>query len=106
MARVKAKAPSSFAREVNDTEKRVNLLFDHLNNGDLLKADTIQSMVEISRCIQSRDMGRAGELLTELMRTKLDTEGGNWMVSLMAPLPHDDLLTYNIGWCQALDCNE
>lgn len=81
MARVKAKAPSSFAREVNDTEKRVNLLFDALNNGDMLKPDTVQSMVEISQCVNTRDMGRAGDLLTELMRTKLETEGGNWMVS-------------------------
>lgn len=81
MARVKAKAPGSFAREVNDTEKRLNLLFDHLNNGELLKADTIQSMLEISQCVQARDMTKAGELLTELMRTKLESEGGNWMVS-------------------------
>jgi len=81
MQRVKAKAPPSFSREVNDTEKRLNMLFDHLNNGDLLKSDTVQEMVEISRCVQSRDMARAADLLTGVMKTKLESEGGNWMVS-------------------------
>ena len=38
-------------------------------------------MVEISRCIAARDMAKAGDLLTEMMKTKLETEGGNWMVS-------------------------
>lgn len=82
MARVKAKAPASFARQVNDTEKRISFLFDHLNNGEVLKEDTIQSMVEISQCVQARDMGKAEELLTELMRNKLESEGGNWMLGV------------------------
>lgn len=81
MARVKSRAPASFALQVNDAEKRLNILFDHLNNENLLKPDTVQEMVEISRCVQARDMERAGALLTELMKTKLESEGGNWMVS-------------------------
>lgn len=81
MARVKAKAPATYAPQVNDTEKRLNILFDHLNNNDLLKPDTVQEMVEISRAIQGRDHARATELLTELMKNKLESEGGNWMVS-------------------------
>lgn len=81
MARVKSKAPATFAPQVNDAEKRLNILFDHLNNGDLLKPDTVGQMVEISQAIQSRDMTRAGDVFTELMKTKLESEGGNWMVS-------------------------
>jgi hypothetical protein len=42
MQRVKAKAPANYKQHVVDTEKRLNILFDHLNNEDLLKPDTIQ----------------------------------------------------------------
>ncbi|KAF2154006.1 hypothetical protein K461DRAFT_277072 [Myriangium duriaei CBS 260.36] len=82
MARVKSKAPATYAPQVNDTEKRLNILFDHLNNNDLLKPDTVQQMVEISQCIQSRNMDRAGEVLTDMMKNKLESEGGNWMVGV------------------------
>ncbi|GAM87770.1 hypothetical protein ANO11243_057980 [Dothideomycetidae sp. 11243] len=82
MARVKSKAPATYAPQVNDTEKRLNILFDHLNNGDLLKPDTVQQMDEISRCIQARDFTKAVEIQTDMMKNKLETEGGNWMVGV------------------------
>lgn len=81
MARIKSRAPASFAAQVNDTEKRLNILFDHLNNETLLRPDTIQQMVEISQAVQGRDFDRAGALLTDMMKTKLESEGANWMVS-------------------------
>ena len=83
MARVRSRAPASFERQVNDTEKRLGLLFDHLNNNDLLRPDTVQEMIEISNAVQARDMVRAEELLTQLMKAKLESEGGQWMVSFI-----------------------
>ncbi|GAB7350235.1 hypothetical protein MBLNU459_g0888t1 [Dothideomycetes sp. NU459] len=82
MARVKSRAPASFAAQVNDTEKRLNILFDNLNNETLLKSDTVQEMVELSQCVQSRDLDRAAAILTEIMKTKQETEGGPWMVGV------------------------
>lgn len=81
MKRVKSRAPSSFTPQVNDTEKRLNILFDHLNNEDLLKADTVVSMVELSRAIQARDFEQAQAIHVEIMTNKTD-ECGHWMVSL------------------------
>lgn len=81
MARVKSKAPATFERQVNDAEKRINLLFDHLNNQDLLKPDTVQELLQISQCVRSRDMAQAEQLLQQMITSKLETEGGNWMVS-------------------------
>lgn len=81
MARVKSRAPASFTAQVNDTEKRLNILFDHLNNENLLKPDTIQQMLEIGQAVQNRDLDRATGILTEMMKTKLESEGANWMVS-------------------------
>lgn len=81
MARVKSRAPASFAAQVNDTEKRLNILFDHLNNETLLKPDTIEQLVQLSQAVQSRDLDSAAGVCTDMMKTKLETEGGNWMVS-------------------------
>lgn len=81
MARVKARAPSNFMPQVIDTEKRLNILFDHLNNDDLLKPDTVQEMVELSRQIEGRRYEEAQALFTELMKNKND-EGSNWMVGV------------------------
>lgn len=80
MQRVKARAPSSFKAQVIDTEKRLNILFDHLNNGDLLNEDTLQDMVQLSQALQSRDFELAQNIHVELMTNKTD-ECGNWMVS-------------------------
>ncbi|KAL1628957.1 protein transport protein S31 [Diplodia seriata] len=65
---------------VLDTEKRLNILFDHLNNEDLLKPDTVQEMVELSQHLNNRSYDDAQTLFTGLMKNKND-EGSNWMVS-------------------------
>lgn len=80
MQRVKAKAPANFKAHVADTEKRLNILFDHLNNEDLLKPDTVQAMNELAGHIQARQYDQAIALFTDLMTNKND-EGSNWMVS-------------------------
>ena len=80
MQRIKSRAPSSFKAQVNDTEKRLNILFDHLNNRDLLKEDTIMSMIELSQAIQTKDFEQAQAIHVEIMTNKTD-ECGNWMVS-------------------------
>lgn len=84
MARIKARAPQNFMPQVLDTEKRLNILFDHLNNEDLLKPDTVQEMVQLSQHIQNRSYDDAQALFTGLMKNKND-EGSNWMVSYPFP---------------------
>ena len=108
MARIKSKAPATYAPQVNDTEKRLNILFDHLNNDDLLKPDTVQEMVGISQSIKARDFGRATDILTEMMKTKLESEGGNWMVSCneYEKCWEGQKLTLCTGRSQASDCHE
>ena len=80
MQRIKAKAPAQYKQHVADTEKRLNILFDHLNNEDLLKPDTIQQMNELASNIQARQYDEAVAIFSDLMTNKTD-EGSNWMVS-------------------------
>jgi len=81
MQRVKSKAPASFKPQVNDTEKRINILFDHLNNEDLLKPNTIQEMVELAQAMRARNYEQAQAIHIDVMTNRLD-ECGNWMVSI------------------------
>lgn len=80
MQRVKSRAPSSFKAQVDDAERRLNLLFDHLNNEDLLKPHTIGDMAELARAIENRDFDAARNIHVDIMTNRTD-ECGNWMVS-------------------------
>lgn len=79
MQRVKAKAPGSFKAQVLDTEKRLNILFDHLNNEDLLKEDTVKSMDELARALQAKSYEVAHGIHLEILTNKT-SECGQWMV--------------------------
>lgn len=80
MQRVASKAPPSFAAQVKDTQKRLNILFDHLNNEELLQPDTVSRLSELAEALQSKDYDSAARMQVEIQREKTD-ECGNWMVS-------------------------
>lgn len=80
-SRVKARAPSNFKAHVTDVEKRLNLLYDHLNNADLLKEDTIAQLVQLARALEARDFDTAQALQMDIHKAKTD-ECGNWMVGV------------------------
>jgi hypothetical protein len=70
---------SSFKAQVIDTEKRLNILFDHLNNDDLLKPETIQNVLQLAGAIQARDYATAQAIHLDVLTNKTD-ECGQWMV--------------------------
>ena len=80
---MKSRAPASFKSHVIDAEKRLNILFDHLNNEDLLKPDTVESMSELAEALQARNYEQAQAIHVDIMTNKTD-ECGNWMVSIYA----------------------
>ena len=67
-------------------EKRLNILFDHLNNEDLLSDSTMQEMVGISYAVQAKDWDQAMSLWNAMQTAKLATEGTNWMVGRLTNL--------------------
>ncbi|EXJ90826.1 hypothetical protein A1O1_03931 [Capronia coronata CBS 617.96] len=81
MARVKARAPASFKPQVIDTEKRLDILFDHLNNEDLLKPATVQQISELAAALQNRDFQRASDIQLDVHTNKVE-ECGQWMVGV------------------------
>ena len=81
ISRIKSVAPQAFKAQVEDMEKRINILFDHLNNEDLLRPDTVQQMVQIAQLVQQKDFDQAQARFNEMQQAKLETEGTLWMVS-------------------------
>lgn len=97
MQRVKAKAPEKFKAHVIDTEKRLNILFDHLNNDDV-KPDTIQQLTELANNIHARQYDQAGVIFSDIMTNKTD-EGSDWIVSVSLNL-RDFCTNSSSGWHQ------
>lgn len=81
MQRVASKAPPSFAPQVKDTQKRLNMLFDHLNNEELVKPDTIERLSELAEALASKNYDVAARLQVAIQSEKTD-ECGNWMVGV------------------------
>lgn len=101
MQRIKSRAPANYRPQVLDTEKRISILFDHLNNQDMLKQDTIEEVKSIAQAIQSRQHDQATSQLTDIMTSKTD-EGSNWMVSSVNKM-YNSVKTYMFcaGWSKA-----
>lgn len=80
MQRVASKAPANFAPQVKDTQKRLNLLFDHLNNEELVKPDTIEQLSQLAEAIETKNYTLAHQIQVDVHENKTE-ECGNWMVS-------------------------
>lgn len=100
MERVKARAPAAFKQQVDDAERRLNILFDHLNNEDLLKPNTIEDMANLARAIQARDYATASSIHVAIMTNQND-ECGNWMVSYYQSFFSVTYINSFTGRCQA-----
>jgi protein transport protein SEC31 len=81
--RVKAKAPAQFRPQVLDTEKRLGILFDHLNNGDLVGEDVLEQLGRLAEALRGRAFEEAQGVFQEVMVLK-GGEGEAWMVWLVS----------------------
>lgn len=77
LAAVKPKVPEKHAKKVQDTEKRLNILFDHLNNGDLVTTLTIAVLNQLAECLAKKDFAGAQALYLQLS-TQRAGEMGQW----------------------------
>ncbi|KAF2479071.1 hypothetical protein BDY17DRAFT_48665 [Neohortaea acidophila] len=81
IASLKAVAPAQYKPQVDDMEKRINILFDHLNNEDLLTEETVGQVRSISAAIQGREWDVALKEFNDMQAAKGD-EGRDWMVGV------------------------
>jgi protein transport protein SEC31 len=110
MQRVAAKAPASFSVQVKDTQKRLGILFDHLNNEELVKPDTIEQLSQLAAALAVKNYDAAAKLQVEIQKNKTE-ECGQWMVGLFPSvililIPLGDANgcpLFSAGWCEAVD---
>ncbi|KAJ4419544.1 protein transport protein S31, partial [Neurospora sp. IMI 360204] len=81
MQRVASKAPASFAPQVKDTQKRLNILFDHLNNEELIKTETIDQLAQLAGALAEKNYDIASKIQVEISKEKTE-ECGQWMVGV------------------------
>ncbi|KAI5852668.1 hypothetical protein DFP73DRAFT_533578 [Morchella snyderi] len=81
LERVKQRAPPAFAKQVKDTEKRLNILFDHINNEELLSPEALESMLSLSRALFGRDYTTAHSIQVDLV-TNRTAECNVWMTGV------------------------
>lgn len=68
---------------MDDTDRRLNILFDSLNNETVPK-EALDKMMQIARAVQAHDANTALALHVELLTTS--SEIGSWTVSAFCPL--------------------
>lgn len=81
LASVKQNAPAKFSKHVADMEKRLNMLYGHLQRGDLVSPGTVALLHEISQALMARDYQAAAGFNREIME-KYSGEVGEWNVGV------------------------
>ncbi|CAN3361844.1 protein transport protein Sec31p [Diutina catenulata] len=78
---IKPKIPERFAKHGVDMNKRLNILYDHLNNEDLLSDGAIAQLKEICSALAAKDIATAASLNLALS-TNFSDEMGQWNTGL------------------------
>jgi protein transport protein SEC31 len=78
---VKPKIPEKFTKHVLDAEKRINILFAHLKNGDLLSDDVVNKLSHLATALDDSDFTKAKAIRDEIS-TGYPNECGDWMIGI------------------------
>lgn len=76
--KVKPQVPATYKRQVDDIEKRLGILFDHLNNDDLLSPETVTDMIALSQALAEGNYDTAAQIRLAILTARTD-ECGQWM---------------------------
>lgn len=78
---VKPQIPENYKRQVDDIEKRLGILFDHLNNDDLLSSETVNDLLALSQALAEGNHDTASEIRLAILTTRVE-ECGQWMAGV------------------------
>ncbi|GEQ72877.1 hypothetical protein JCM33374_g6565 [Metschnikowia sp. JCM 33374] len=77
LGQIKPAAPPKYAKHVLDMEKRLGILFEHLNKQTLLTAPTIELLDGVAKSLNEKDYPRA-TALNQQIGQDFPTEAGTW----------------------------
>ncbi len=79
MARVKQHAPPGFAKQVADTEKRLNILFDQLN-AETISSNVVDQLLAFTNALMGKEYDNAHQIHLDLVTQ--NEKLGPWTVGL------------------------
>jgi protein transport protein SEC31 len=74
---IKPNIPEKYDKHAQDMEKRLNILFDHLNNQDLLSGGATESLKSVANALEGKDFVTAASLNASIAATYPE-EVGHW----------------------------
>ena len=81
LGRVGPLIPQEYAKQLKDCQKRLNILFGHLERGDLLTEPTIAKLKELVEFLKTHDYKEAMRVHVDIA-TNHPQEGGNWLTGV------------------------
>ncbi|GMM56345.1 Sec31 protein [Maudiozyma humilis] len=81
LSRVAPLIPQEYSKQLKDCQKRLTILFGHLERGDLVTAPTIAKLKELVDHLKSHDYKEAMRVHVDIA-TNHAQEGGNWLTGV------------------------
>lgn len=81
LERVSPLIPQEYSKQLKDCKKRLNILFKHLQNHDLLTAPTEKKLSEITSLMKATEYSKAMEIYVDIANNHAH-EGGNWLTGV------------------------
>ncbi|KAF3990787.1 hypothetical protein FT663_00666 [Candidozyma haemuli var. vulneris] len=78
---IKPAAPVRYEKHVVDMEKRLNILYGHLEKRDLLSEETVGELRQVASALESKQWGKASSINQEIS-SKHPNEIGTWHVGV------------------------
>lgn len=81
LQRVTPLIPQEYSKQLKDCDKRLNILFKHLERGDLLTQSTIDKLYQIVQLLENNQYADA-VLIHKDLATNHTAEAGNWLTGV------------------------
>lgn len=81
LSHIKTAAPPKYAKHVADMEKRLGILFTHLNKHDLLSGETIELLGKTATSLAAKDYS-AASAANQQISDNFSAEAGDWLTGV------------------------
>ncbi|CAH6721682.1 protein transport protein Sec31p [[Candida] jaroonii] len=89
---LKPRIPDDYKKHGDDMERRLNMLYDHLNNGDLLSSEAVAYLKEVAETLDRKDYESAKTSIIGFAST-FPEEVGNWHTGVKRLVQMDEALS-------------
>lgn len=81
LERVTPLTPKEYSKQLKDCDKRLKILYGHMERQDLLTQPTVDKLKKIVECLKNKQYTEAMEIHVDIA-TNNSQEGGNWLTGV------------------------